>query len=290
MNDKCLLFIGDAATTLKNLRSDYVDLIITSPPYDGMREYNGYNFTLETAQAIGTQCYRVLKPGGTLVWIVSDQTSGGTETFSSIKQALYFKEALGFLAHDTMVYHRCGPPQSRKRYEQAWEYMFVFTKGPPKTFNGLRVPKLYPEKNPRKKPKSFGRWRNAKEASYDDAKYGTGDKDIGTLRNDLLDKLDHNVWKPKMGRAICTDTHGWKHPAIFPEDLAAKHIHSWSNPGDVVLDPMMGSGTVGKMALQMGRKFIGIDCSPEYVREIVVPRLGQRRVYFVGDHDEWHML
>lgn len=240
---------GDAVTQLRKLEKDSVDMVMTSPPYDDLREYNGYKFDLPYFRKMARALYRVIKPGGTLVWIVADATKRGSETFTAMKQALYFRESVGFLAHDTMIWHRCNHPLTKRRYEQHWEYMFVFTKGVPKTFNGIRVPKLYPERRPRKK--QFG--RNADNSI-----------DYGTNNLALTDKLDGNVWKINCQHGT-RDPFASKHPAPFPEELAERHIHSWSNAGDVVLDPMCGSGTTGKMALKMGRKFIGIETSAEYM-------------------------
>jgi site-specific DNA-methyltransferase (adenine-specific) len=190
-----------------------------------------------------------------------------------MKQALYFKEKVGFLAYDTMIWQRSSVPLTKRRYEQHWEYMFVMTKGVPKTFNGIRVPKLYPEKRPRRK--AFG-------------KNGDNSVDYGFVGLTIPDKLEGNVWKINCQRAS-TDSYAYKHPAIFPEELAQRHIHSWSNPGDVVLDPMCGSGTVGKMALTMGRKFIGIDISAEYI-EIAKNRLtlgrGMRLAQALGNEQQ----
>lgn len=243
------LINGQAAIELKKLPSDSVDLVITSPPYDDLRAYNGYVFDIKTFRVIARQLFRVLKPGGVLVWVVGDATNNGSESLTSFKQALYFKETVGFLAYDTMIYQRSGVPTTKRRYEQHFEYMFVMAKGTPKTFNGIRVPKLYPESKPR--AKAFGRNTN-------------NSRDMGFVAINIPDKLDGNVWKINCQRAS-TDKIAHEHPAIFPEELARRHIVSWSNPGDIVLDPMCGSGTVGKMALANGRKFIGIEISSEYI-------------------------
>lgn len=246
MNLNYALITGNAALELKKLPKESVDLIVTSPPYDDLRAYNGYVFDFKTFRAIARGLFRVLKPGGTLVWIVSDATKDGSESLMSMEQALYFKKTVGFRMHDTMVYYRSGVPLTKRRYEQYWEYMFVLTKGSPKTFNGIRVPKLYPETKPR--VKAFGRNRD-------------NSVDFGTILLTDHTKLDSNVWKVSK----TSDKMAHDHPAIFPEELAMRHIYSWSNEGDVVLDPFCGSGTTGKMALATGRKFIGIDASAEYI-------------------------
>lgn len=249
------LHVGNAVEILKKTKTGTVDLVITSPPYDDLRAYNDYTFDFPTFRKMARQLFRVLKPGGVLVWVVADKTHNGTESLTSMKQALYFHESVGFLAYDTMIYHRENHPLSKRRYEQHWEYMFIFTKGVPTAFNGIRVPKLYPERRPR--AKAFGRNKN-------------NSVDYGVIGISIPDKLSGNVWKIPCQRG--GDEFSSQHPASFPEELARRHIVSWSNPGDTVLDPMCGSGTVGKMALLNDRNFIGIDMSAEYID------LAQRRL------------
>ena len=184
------------------------------------------------------------------MWVVGDATIKGSESGTSFRQALYFKDVCGFNLHDTMIYHREGPPLTHNRYEQKFEFMLVLSKGRPTTFNGLRLPSV-----------SAGAKRSATMRQDGD---GLGSRSAkGTVAET---KLRGNVWTYSVGNNGSThDKAAHKHPAIYPEQLAADHIASWSNPGDVVLDPFMGSGTTGKMALLAGRQFIGIDISAEYV-------------------------
>ena len=241
------LFHGDCLEVMAQLPDASVDLTVTSPPYDNLRTYNGFTFDFE---GIARELYRVTKPGGVVVWVVGDATVKGSETGTSFRQALYFKDMCGFNLHDTMIYHREGPPLTHNRYEQKFEFMFVLSKGRPATFNGLRKPSV-----------------------------AAGNRRTGTMRQDS-DALGHrsakgfvaetslrgNVWQFGVGHNKSSkDRIAHQHPAIFPEQLAADHIASWSNPGDTVLDPFMGSGTTGKMAILEGRRFIGIDISAEYV-------------------------
>lgn len=238
------LICGDCAEVMAKMPAESVDLTVTSPPYDNLRTYNGYSFDFEK---IAKELYRITKPGGVIVWVVGDATINGSETGTSFRQALYFKD-IGFNLHDTMIYQKSTPPLSHNRYEQNFEYMFVFSKGRPNTFNGIRVPRKY--KDNRKK-KAFGRNKDNSR----DYGYATNNQTV----------LKTNVWNIFAGGGS-SDKIASKHPAIFPEQLANDHIISWSNPGDVVLDPFMGSGTTGKMALLNGRKFIGIEISEEYYR------------------------
>lgn len=215
---------------MARMPDNFVDLVVTSPPYDNLREYEGYEFDFE---AIAKELYRTTK--GMLVWIVGDATIKGSETGSSFRQALYFME-LGFKLHDTMIYEKNSPayPANRNgnRYTQIFEYMFVFAKG--------EVPKQLICDKPNK-------WAGFKDFS-------------GKLKNPVPEfSPRNNIWR------YTTSFNGVKHPAPFPEQLAKDHILSWSNEGDLVYDPFMGSGTTGKMALDTDRRFIGSELSVNYV-------------------------
>jgi DNA modification methylase len=231
------LKLGDCLDHLRAMVSESVHLTVTSPPYDGLRRYNGYSFDFE---AIARELYRVAKPGGVVVWVVGDETVKGSESGTSFRQVLRFK-SIGFRLHDTMIYAKQNPvPLTHNRYEQHFEYMFVLSKGKPATFNGLRVDSAG--------IKGGSRWYEAD----------------GSVRAKHTDqaarptKLRPNIWTYTVGQARCG------HPAVFPEGLARDHILSWSNPGDLVLDPFMGSGTTAKAAQQTGRRFIGCEISPQY--------------------------
>jgi len=234
------LIQGDCLDVMKTMQSTSVDLTVTSPPYDNLRTYNGYVFDFE---GVAKEIYRATKEGGVVVWVVGDATIKGSETGTSFKQALYFKE-IGFNLHDTMIYQK---PQacfgSNNCYLQAFEYMFVFSKGNPSRLNLIRD-----RRNVRSGLESM-----SKQGLSPD---GTKSKRIKKEMNEYGKRK--NVWEYGVGGG---DT---GHPAVFPELLAYDHILSWSNKGDTVLDPMMGSGTTGKMARILNRKFIGIEISTEY--------------------------
>lgn len=257
MKGEYQLYLGDCLERMKEISDGSVDLTVTSPPYDNLRSYNGYTFDFE---GIAQELYRVTKQGGVVVWVVGDATIKGSETGTSFRQALYFKDVCGFNLHDTMIYHREGPPLTHNRYEQKFEFMFVFSKGRPSTFNGLREPSVY-----------AGATRRGTTMRQDSDSLGRrGSK--GFVSDT---RLKGNVWKYGVGfNKSATDNLAHKHPAIFPEQLAADHIESWSIPGDTVLDPFLGSGTTGKMALLAGRKFIGIEISDEYL-DIASSRIEQ---------------
>ena len=241
------LMHGDCLEVMAGLPDGSVDLTVTSPPYDNLRTYNGFTFDFE---GIARELYRVTKPGGVVVWVVGDATVKGSETGTSFRQALYFKDVCGFNLHDTMIFHKEAVPLTHNRYEQKFEFMFVLSKGRPATFNGIR---------------SASRTAGAKRSSTmrQDGDSLSSRSASGVARET---KLIGNVWKYHVGNnGSATDKLAHKHPAIFPEQLAADHIASWSNPGDVVLDPFLGSGTTGKMAVLAGRDFIGIEISDEYL-------------------------
>ena len=129
------IICGNCVEIMKEWENNIIDLTITSPPYDNLRDYKGYVFDFEN---IAKQLYRVTKSGGVVVWIVGDATIKGSETGTSFRQALYFKE-IGFNLHDTMIYSKAGfQYPATNRYHQTFEYMFIFSKGKPKTFNPIK--------------------------------------------------------------------------------------------------------------------------------------------------------
>lgn len=237
------LMQGDCLERMKEIPDGSIDLTVTSPPYDNLRIYNGnisqWNF--EKFKAIAEQLWRVTKDGGVVVWVVGDATIKGSETGSSFRQALYFKD-LGFNLHDTMIYQTSKPPMNDRRYQQCFEYMFVFSSGKPKSFNPIQEKCKYAGK------KADGTYYNAdgsmKKRSIVGAVHDTKPKE--------------NIWR------IVERGKSKGHPAIFPYQLAHDHILSWSNECDTVLDPFMGSGTTGLACKQTGRNFIGIELDPTY--------------------------
>ena len=240
------LMQGDCLERMKEIPDGSVNLTVTSPPYDNLRTYKG---TLDWGEHVWKpvleELFAVTKQGGVVVWVVGDATIKGSETGTSFKQALYAKE-IGFNLHDTMIYQkRSYLPRNHNRYEQSFEYMFIFSKGAPSAFNPKRVPVL----NPRDRSVLFREKEGQK---------------IGR-QTPKKDKIAPNIFSYKTGGGhVAEEKIAHKHPAIFPEQLAHDHIISWSNEGDNVLDPFMGSGTTGKMALLNGRNFIGIEKDLDY--------------------------
>jgi DNA modification methylase len=249
-NENCL-------DTMARMPDEFVDLTVTSPPYDDLRTYNGYCFDFEN---VAKELFRVTKQGGVVVWVVGDATIKGSETGTSFKQALHFKE-IGFNLHDTMIYEKSGVTPCKGRYYPCFEYMFIFSKGTPKTINLIadrknRWTKRWGKTRVRRKSDgTMGKPYPSKEAP----EYG----------------IRRNIWQYTQGGGYGSDDKiAYKHPAIFPENLANDHIISWSNENDLVYDPFMGSGTTAKMALLNNRKFVGSEISKEYC-EIAEKRINE---------------
>ena len=252
------LIHGDSLIALTKIEENSIDLTVTSPPYDNLRTYNGNNAQWGESvwKSVIEELYKVTKEGGVVVWVVGDATIKGSETGTSFKQALWAMEC-GFNLHDTMIYKTNKPPMNDRRYQSCYEYMFILSKGKLNTFNGIRTNSIHPN------VKNSGGHRKT-----------TGETTITRRKNNRTapTKIKENIWYlPRSSRS--GDEYSRKHPATFPEQLAHDHIISWSNKGDIVLDPFMGSGTTGKMAKQLGRNFIGIELDKDYY-EIAKKRIG----------------
>lgn len=239
-----MLLLGDCLDVMRGMEAGCIDLTVTSPPYDNLRTYNGSlnDWTEEKWKAIIAELYRVTKQGGVVVWVVGDATANGSETGTSFRQAIHAVES-GMNLHDTMIWEKTGSGAlgSQICYGQNFEYMFVFSKGRPRAIN-----LICDRENVVKSGKVTV--NAALKADKSCAVRVVERKPFGKRTN---------IWKIQPQQNS-------EHPAPFPEALARDHILSWSNPGDTVFDPFLGSGTTGKMALAHGRKFIGIERDPEY--------------------------
>jgi site-specific DNA-methyltransferase (adenine-specific) len=230
----------------------FIDLVVTSPPYDNLRKYKGYSFEFEE---IAKELYRTIKVGGVLVWVVGDATKDGCESLTSFKQAIYFVEQCGFRLHDTMIYKKKNPMvQTHNRYEQCFEYMFVLSKGKPKTFNPLMDKTLY-----------AGTVKNRGL----EVKSGLGENGVSRLREEKTivkeEKMRTNIFEYSVGTEPEDET--GTHPAIFPVALAKEMIYSWSNEGELVYDCFGGSGTTAKAAHHQRRNWILSEISETYTAE-----------------------
>jgi site-specific DNA-methyltransferase (adenine-specific) len=237
-NENCL-------ETMGRMTDEFVDLVVTSPIYDNLRKYNGYVFEFKP---IARELFRIIKTGGVVVWIVGDETINGDETGTSFEQVLFFKK-IGFKLYDTMIYKKLGTVVQNpvKRYSQDFEYIFVLSKGFPKTINircgrptGKRIKKIKRNKH--------------NEHTFYRGTYNEGTAPLS------------NVWEYSVGIHSTNDQVAFEHPAIFPEKLAADHIYSWSKEDDLIYDPFGGSGTTGKMAHLQKRNWIMSEISEEYCK------------------------
>jgi DNA modification methylase len=242
-----VLLCNDAKEALVKLPAESIDFMLTSPPYDKQRIYKGYTFNFKE---IAQQCTRVLKPGGVIVWVVNDATINGSESLSSFKQVIYFREKCKLRLHDTMMFAKNNPipGDHGPRYRGAFEYMFAFSKGKPNTFNAIT-------------------WGNKERTQFTERfrLEETGRRKLtnnGTL-TEAAGRTHPNIFF----YTVATRRHkkDEKHPAVFPDQLAEDQIRTWTNPGDVVLDPFIGSGTTAMAAIRLERRFIGIDISSEYL-------------------------
>ena len=238
---------GNCLDVMQSFEDNCIDMVLTSPPYDNLRNYKGYDFPFDD---IADELYRVIKKGGILVWVVADATIKGSETGSSFKQALKFIE-VGFNLHDTMIFQKANPiPQIyRKRYNNEFEYMFVLSKGKVHTHNPIKIDCLH-----------GGLKLNG--TTYKN--YSKGKQKREKLAKPVKkQKIKGNIWTYVVGKKA-EDQEAKGHPAPFPCELARDHIKSWSNKGDLILDPMCGSGTTCRVATELNRNYIGIDMSKEY--------------------------
>ena len=242
------IYNEDCLDTMARMQDCFVDLTITSPPYDNLRDYHGYSFDFES---VARELYRVTKPEGVVVWIVADTTKDFCESLTSFRQAIYFVDTCGFKLLDTMIYHKTkyAPAYPTiRRYAQVFEYMFIFIKGKrPKIFNAVQR---------KRATKGYNRYAEYRQ------KDGTQIQKLICHSKETKDAC--NVWSICPGLSKKKET--GNHPAVFPEQLAQDHIISWSNEGDLVYDPFMGSGTTAKMAKFLRRDYIGSEISEEYCK------------------------
>ena len=248
-NENCL-------QTMAKMSDNFIDLTVTSPPYGGLRDYKGYSFDFES---ITKELFRVTKKGGVVVWVVGDETKKFCESLVSLKQAIFFVESCGFNLLDTMIYHKSNYAPAYptlRRYANTFEYMFVLSKGRPNIFNPVQV-----DKAKLTTKQHIGKYRK-KDGTFVEKNMNI---DTGRITKDA-----ENVW------TICPTKakDAGNHPAVFPEQLVNDHILSWSNEGDLVYDPFMGSGTTAKMAIKNNRNWIGSEIASEYC-EIAKKRIGE---------------
>ena len=245
--EKDKIYNCDCLEGMKHIPNASIDLVVTSPPYDNLRKYGGIGdeWNFDKFKGIAQELARILKDGGVIVWVVGDATIDGSETGTSFRQALYFKDECGLNLYDTMIYRKANPiPQNHDRYEQCFEYMFVLSKGKAKTFNPIMVKAVcagQPDRAGRNTDLDANQCRKSRK---------------GKVTADF--KQHENIFEYPIGGG---DT---GHPAVYPEMLAREQVYSWSNPGDTVLDPFMGSGTTAVACIKEKRHFIGFELNKDY--------------------------
>lgn len=246
------IILGDCTEVLSKYPKEFCDLVVTSPPYDSLRDYGGHVFDVaRVAKAL----FLALKDGGIVVWVVADSVKNGGESLSSFKHAIEFSTQ-GFLLHDTMIFEKntASFPARRtsNRYTQIFEYMFVFSKGKP------RIATLICDKE-----NKWAGWTN----------WGTQTKrqrdgrlvEVPDLKPVPKTSPRNNIWKYTVSGGFGQkDKRAYQHPATFPEELVSDHIKTWTRPGDVVLDPMCGSGTTCVSAKKNKRAYLGIEIHKPY--------------------------
>jgi len=262
-------YVEDCLATMARMPDEFVDLVVTSPPYDDLRDYTGEaEWNLDVFKKVAEELFRVIKQGGVVVWVTNDATIDGSETGTSFKHALGFKET-GFNLHDTMIYEKAGCSMpSPNRYLSSFEYMFIFSKGKPKTFNPIEDRKnRFPE-----------RWGKGRKVRNKDGSFSHRDNYIAKEYGRRF-----NIWRYSGGLGYGTkDKIAYEHPAIFPEKLAQDHIISWSNEGELVYDPFMGSGTTAKMSHLLKRNWIGSEVAEKYKKiadKRIEPYISQKTLF-----------
>lgn len=244
-NDDCIKF-------MKKLPDNCIDLTVTSPPYDDLRDYeNNLVWDYNTFRKVARELYRVTKKGGVVVWVIGDKTNKGNKSLTSFKHALYFQE-VGFNIYDVIIYEKAGSaPPHPNRYFNSFEYMFVISKGKPKAVNLLKD-----KKNSCAGMSTFG---NITRREKDGSLTTKGKKVINEYG------IRTNIWRYNNGKGFSSkDKIAYEHPAIFPEKLVEDHIKSWSNPGDIVFDPFGGSGTTAKVSITLHRKWLYVEKVKKY--------------------------
>jgi len=250
------IICGDNCEVMRTLPSESIDLVVTSPPYDDLRTYEGHTWDF---YGVAWNLKRLLKPGGVIVWNVNDATKDGSETGSSMRQALHF-QSIGLRLHDTMVYRKTNPmPLTHNRYEQEWEYVFALSKGKPAKWNPLM-----------RKNATAGTSVNWSTRAVADNAARRSREEVTTTKEESQrgNVFEYVIAKDRIG----------DHPAPFPSEFARDMIMTWSNEGDIVLDPFNGSGTTTETSRNNGRRFIGIEVNAEYC-EIAEKRLMQQVLF-----------
>ena len=238
----------DCVEGIKKLPDESIDLMITSPPYDGIRKYNGFNYDLH---ATGKEIYRVLKDGGIAVMVIQDQTKNFGKTLTSFKMIIDWCDNIGFKLFETVIYKKHGGEGAwwTKRFRVDHEYMPIFLKGErPQYFNKehLKIPS-----------------KHGGKTMTGCATRLTNGKTLKSKKVTInLMKCRGTLWN----YTTCGDGSRLKHqhPATFPNKIPFDFIECFCPKKGVVIDPFIGSGTTALAAIELERNYIGFDISKEY--------------------------
>lgn len=243
------VYCGDCVKLMKLLPDSTIDLVVTSPPYDKIRDYNGsIHFDLHKT---GQEIFRVLKSGGIAVMVIQDQTKNFGKSLTSFKTIIDWCDNIGFKLFETIIYRKNGSEGVwwTKRFRVDHEYMPIFLKGKkPQYFN--KEPLKIPSKHGGKVMTGSGSRKTNGETQKTVTRAINFKKCRGTIWNYLM-AGDKNPLKRK-------------HPAVFPDKIPYDFIQCFCPEEGIVLDPFAGSGSTLVMAKKLRRSFIGFDIVPEY--------------------------
>jgi len=242
------IICGDAIEIMKKFPSSSVDIVITSPPYDAVRDYKGFTFDLH---ATGREIHRVLKDGGVAVMVIQDQTKNFGKSLTSFKTIIDWCDSFGFKLFETVIYRKYGAEGAwwNKRFRVDHEYIPVFLKGErPRYFNKehLKIPSKHGGKT----------MTGGGTRLTNGIRIATRSIKINPM------KCRGTVWDYLTAGDGSRLKH--QHPATFPNQLPYDFISCFAPKNGVVLDPFVGSGTTTVAAKNLGYKYIGIDIAPEY--------------------------
>lgn len=244
------IYCIDCVEGMKKIPDNSVDIVVTSPPYDGIRDYNGFNFDLHET---GRGLIRILKEGGIVAMVIQDQTKNFGKTLTSFKTIIDWCDNIGFKLFECVIYRKHGSEGAwwTNRFRVDHEYMPIFLKGEkPQYFNkeNLKVPSIH----------------GGKVMTGSGSRRTDGKTNARVTRPINTMKCRGTIWNYLM--AGDKDPIKRQHPAPFPDQIPLDFIECFCPPGGVVLDPFMGSGSTAVAAKKLNRKYIGFDTSEEYIK------------------------
>ena len=249
---------ADCLEALKLLPDNSVDLIITSPPYADQRvsTYGGVKPEkyVEWFLPISKELLRVLKPDGTFVLNIKEKVVNG-ERSTYVMELIIEMKKQGWLWTEEFIWYKknCFPGKWPNRFRDAWERLLQFNKS--KNFNMYQEEVMVP----------MGDWAKTRLKNLSETDKRRDNSKVGSGFGKNVSKwVDRDKAYPTNVLNLATETGNKSHSAVFPKSLPAWFIKLFTKPGDMVLDPFLGSGTTSMVAGELGRKSIGIEILPEY--------------------------